>query len=263
MKFHAVKVRSVCLAILHFSVLLSLVFLALPAQATIYKCVDGNGNTTYSGTACATDESARKITTSATPVTAQDCRIAHNFSLAISKQLKRGESSGAVFDSFGGMNSLSPSSIGLISYIYTFKGNDHASVNRIANLATERCEIGSFGAAASYCNAYPNEYIESMGGCNAALGGPRFNQPDLGAATASPSGPYPTDENTDNSNAANIAAIRAREARAALEVKQECRDRINENIANNAQSMRKSLPVRAMELLRTRHRNLRNQLNRC
>jgi len=252
---HTILLRSGRLILQQLCLLLALASLPLSAQATIFKCVDANGNTTYTGSPCAIDESAQRISKSATAVSGQDCRVARTFSQAISKRLKQGESSASVFESFGGINSLTPATIGLISYIYTFQGNDRASASRIATLAADRCEIGTFGPAASRCDAYPHEFIQAAGGCNAAHDGVKVHEPTLGAASPANSKQYSPPGNND--------AQRAYSATAAKSAREECRQRIAENIANTVRSMNESLPARTMELLRMRHRNLRTQLNHC
>lgn len=240
---------------------LSLCWLPQSAQATIYKCVDASGNTTYTGSPCPADESTKKISSTAAHISGQDCRIARNFSQAVATQLKQGTSSNELFDYFGGLGSLSPASIGLISYIYTFSGNASTSASRIATLATDRCEIGSFGEAASRCESFPYEFIESMGGCQLASEAGRGNIPGLGAALEAQTAdtePY------NQYRAAEHSAASARSSERAIEQgRQSCRQRIAETIAQNERSMREPQAVTSMESLRTRDRQLRSQLNKC
>lgn len=146
------------------------VILSTPAEAAIYKCVTSTGDTTYTSTPCAQDQSTRRISRNAGVVAGLDCRIAQRLAFETSYRMKNGETSATIFDSYGGLNSLSSLVISLVSYVYSFEGNGDASVSRIAALATEHCQVGSFGAGARRCDTYPSEFIERLGGCSAARG---------------------------------------------------------------------------------------------
>ncbi|MFK7854657.1 MAG: DUF4124 domain-containing protein [Granulosicoccus sp.] len=242
-------------------IFLSLFWFSQPVKATIYKCVDASGNTTYTGSPCPADESTKKISSTAAQISGQDCRIARNFSQAVAAQLKQGTSSNEVFDYYGGLGSLSPTSIGLISYIYTFSGNASASASRIAHLATDRCKIGSFGESASRCESFPYEFIDSMGGCELASGAGGSNIPGLGAAQAvqtADTEPHNRYQAAEHSAASAQSPERSREYQ-----RESCRQRISETIAQNEQSMRAPQAVATMESLRTRGRQLRSQLSKC
>ncbi len=144
--------------------------LSTPAEAAIFKCVTSAGETTYTSMPCAQDQSTRRISSNASIVPGLDCRIAQRLAFETSYRMKKGETSATVYDSYGGLNSLSPLVISLVNYVFSFEGNEEASASRIATLATEHCQVGSFGPKARHCDTYPYEFIERLGGCSAAKG---------------------------------------------------------------------------------------------
>ena len=144
--------------------------LSTPAEAAIFKCVTSAGETTYTSTPCAQDQSTRRISSNASTVPGQDCRIAQRLAFETSYRMKKGETSATIYDGYGGLNSLSPLVISLVNYVYTFEGNNDVSASRIATLATEHCQVGSFGSKARHCDSYPYEFLERLGGCSAARG---------------------------------------------------------------------------------------------
>ena len=160
-----------CRIVAGFALLIAAaVILSTPAEAAIFKCVTSAGDTTYTSTPCAQDQSTRRISSNAAVVPGLDCRIAQRLAFETSYRMKKGETSATIYDSYGGLNSLSPLVIGLVNYVYSFEGNNDASASRIATLATEHCQVGSFGAKARHCDTYPYEFIERLGGCSAARG---------------------------------------------------------------------------------------------
>ncbi|MGQ7846146.1 hypothetical protein ACUNV4_16805 [Granulosicoccus sp. 3-233] len=247
-----------------------------PATAAIFKCVSASGDTTYTSAPCAHDESTRRISSSATAVAGLDCRIARKLAFDTTRRMKQGESSESLFDTHGGMDSLSPEVMGLISYIYTFRGNEAVSAGRIATLATERCQVGSFGANVRRCETYPFEFVQQLGGCEAARGesdniaeraGTDSEQPQalpvaadepaVGAAVptryAAPSAPTASIDDS----AARAAATRAVNERAS------CRQRISETIENTNGRMQNGSSTADQDRIRALHRQLRMQLARC
>ena len=137
-------------------------------QAAIFKCVDASGNTTYSGTECPPAESTQRISKTATALPGLDCRIARKLAHTTTRRMKAGESSDSLLESFGRIDSLSTFTINLVSYVYSFEGNHNLSANRIATLATERCQVSAFGSDAASCAAYPSSFIQELGGCATA-----------------------------------------------------------------------------------------------
>lgn len=252
--------------------ILSLMSFATPGSAAIFKCVSAAGDTTYTSTPCAHDESTRRISNTAAAVAGLDCRIARKLAFDTTRRMKQGESSASVFDSHGGMDSLSPLVMGLISYIYTFDGNDKVSANRIATLATERCQVGSFGANARRCEVYPYEFLEQLGGCDAARDEPRgaveqaaaeqtrtMSEADAipATGTAIPTSYVPPAAAPVFDSAARAAATSAIDARS------NCRQRLSQTLENTNERMQNGASTTEQERLRAQQRQLRMQLARC
>jgi len=143
--------------------------LALPTSvsAAVFKCTDANGNVSYNQTPCAAEEKAETLlNVKSTKKVSVDCRIANNFTRQIATRMKSGESSGAVFDSFGGIDAVPRSSVGVINYVYSHKGNVDTSTQRITALSAARCSAGSYGSVS--CNDFPYDFVASLGGCERA-----------------------------------------------------------------------------------------------
>jgi hypothetical protein len=105
--------------------------------------------------------------------------------------MRRGLGSDEVFDYYGGLDSLSKGSVGVINYVYSLRTNTGVSLERIAGLAQAKCEARSFGDAS--CEALPISFTETFGGCNAEdednppkqaaqVADPRRTQAELSAA---------------------------------------------------------------------------------
>lgn len=267
--------------------------LSLPtsAGAAIYKCVDSSGNTTYTGSPCAQDESTRRISKTATAVPGLNCQIARKYAFETTNRMKNGESSEQVFDSYGGINSQSPFVIGLTSYIFSFDGNAAASASRITTLATERCQVGSFGTQTATCDTYPYEFIEKLGGCDAALDRNGSNShspeataspldsatqtamletdlpktytpPELGKATAAVQHNGWTGANSQT-RPSGMNGINGLDSDASGGEQNSCQSRIGQSLAETARQMQASQSVAGQEQLRERMRQLKKQLGRC
>lgn len=140
------------------------------ATAAIYKCTDGNGGVTYTQIPCAGEAQAESVLAhnSASDDSA-NCLIANNFANHIAVRMRAGESSGDVFDSYGGIDALPSTSVGIISYVYTHKHNTNTVPQRITALSAARCSGGSYGPVG--CNDFPYQFIGELGGCDSALNG--------------------------------------------------------------------------------------------
>ena len=250
-----------------------------PSAAAIYKCVSAAGETTYTSAPCAHEESTQRISSNATAVAGLDCRIARKLAFDTSGRMKQGENSTAVFDSHGGMDSLSPLVIGLISYIYTFEGNDAVSASRIATLATDRCQVGSFGPSARHCESYPHEFVQQLGGCEAArdessdtatqstttaqTGQPpkvsvSATEPAMGAASAvEPTRYAPPASSSGNKTDDVIAATRSVNERAT------CRQRLSTTLQTVSRGQGSDASSLEQQQLQALQRQLRMQLARC
>jgi hypothetical protein len=227
--------------------------------------VDVSGNTTYTNRPCAQDESTQRISKSAAAVPGLDCRIANKLAVDTTRRMREGESSQAVYDGYGGINSLSPLVVSLISYVYSFDGNDTASSSRIATLATERCQVGSFGPDPRRCDVYPYEFIERMGGCDAAPGNAgtsiASNTPDAALALGDPES-Y-TLPSLGEAKPVSDRALPEGRSEGTDSPTADCRSRLNASLEAVFQQMRDPQDVTSQDRLRERQRLLKQQLARC
>lgn len=145
------------------------------AHATVYKCTDANNNVSYNQTPCPIEEKAEPVLTVRSKVNADseagvdadtDCRIANNFSRQIATRMRSGESSGSVFDSYGGIDAIPRTAVGIINYVYSHKNNLSTVPQRITALSAARCSAGSYGPVA--CDDFPYTFIAERGGCERA-----------------------------------------------------------------------------------------------
>jgi len=123
------------------------------AKAEIYKCVAEDGGVTYSQIPCP----KQKTTTvrSAVPKTrgVVDCRWASAFAGDVTRRMRGGMASDVLFDSYGGIDSVSPGTINIINYVYRFRGDEAIPEQRISSLAGSMCKAGSLGDVS--CEALP------------------------------------------------------------------------------------------------------------
>jgi len=137
---------------------------ASAAKAEIYKCVADDGGITYSQIPC-----PKQVTTtvrSAVPKNRAvvDCRWASTFAGDVTRHMRSGLESQALFESYGGIDSVSPGTINIINYVYRFRGNESVPEQRISSLAGSMCEAGLLGDVR--CEVLP--YGQDPGGrCDA------------------------------------------------------------------------------------------------
>ena len=119
--------------------------LATGAEAEIYKCVAEDGSVAYSQIPCPKE----KMTTVATAVAkiddVVDCRWAVKFANDVGRRMRSGLPSDAVFNFYGGIDSVSPGTINIINYVFRFRGNEAMPLDRITSLAGSMCKAGSLG----------------------------------------------------------------------------------------------------------------------
>lgn len=273
--------RWLTVAGLHTGLVLSLLCLItlLPSSvdAAIYKCVSADGDTTYTSAPCPHDESTQRISRRATAVAGLDCRIAHHLALDTARRMVGGESSSSLLDSHGGIDSVSPLVIGMISYIYTFQGNERVQASRIASLATERCRVGAYGSATNDCNRYPREFIHQLGGCSAARAETPAGDlltsddeglstqghgtlPAIGAARPDSSTRYtvPSAAAPVNDQAASWAA-----AVESVNARNACKQRIGDTLSETGNRLELAESTQEQLQLQALQRQLRLQIARC
>jgi len=138
-----------------------------PTQAAIFKCTDADGSVSYSQSPCPTADQKQKVMpSSASNHASPDCRIANNFARRTVSQMRAGQSSGELFDLYGGIDALPRTAIGVINYVYSLKDNHDTSEQRITALSAARCSNGSYGRVS--CDDFPYAFVSELGGCNKA-----------------------------------------------------------------------------------------------
>jgi hypothetical protein len=219
---------------------LAMIFFTGNAQADIYKCTDADGNVMYSQTPCKKQSSEKTNSTGPKSAEVVDCSFAGRFAIVTARYMRAGSRSDEVFNRYGGLDSLSKASIGVINYVYSFRTNADISEERIAGLAQARCRARSFGDVS--CEALPRSFIEGLGGCDAQeLEEPR-GEPEPGAEIAT--------------------TARANDSRSE-ELIQQCKKRYRDQIDVIDAEMRRGYSSAQGETYRERLRVLTQQLRRC
>jgi len=146
------------------AVLFATCVFAAEAHAEIFKCKEPDGTLTFSQTPCSTEPPVT-VKTSAGDTSEINCSYANKFAFATARTMQSGVPSDEIFNRYGGLDSLSKGSIGVINYVYSFRTNDEVSAERIAGLSQAKCKARSFGDVS--CEVLPLSFTETLGGCNA------------------------------------------------------------------------------------------------
>ena len=106
------------------------------SQAAVYKCVDDEGTITFSQAPCPDNPEKVNVQGVSTGSAKDDvdCRYANRFALDTAKTMRTGMESVDLFDSYGGLDSLSKGTINLINFVYRYKANSTVSSERIAGM---------------------------------------------------------------------------------------------------------------------------------
>lgn len=231
------------------------------AEAAFYKCIDASGGVTYSSSECPTNEQVAKVIQGSASRAALDCRIARNFTHQVAPMVARGASPDSAFNRYGGINALSPTTIGLINYLYSFKNNRDMSAARMSNLAISRCENGSFGPAD--CGQFPIGFVDELGGCEGALvlGGtqlhPTSRRLEQREAT------YANTQQHRSPSAARPIDPRIAQQQRQRDKIELCRTRVRKKIDKVNRKMRNATSASSQDSLRAERHSLGRQLNQC
>ncbi len=127
------------------AIILLVMLSASAAKAEIYKCVAEDGGISYSQIPCPKQNTT--TVRSAMPKTRAvvDCRWASAFAGDVTRRMRGGMGSGALFDFYGGIDSVSSGTINIINYVYRFRGDEAIPEQRISSLAGSMCKAGSLG----------------------------------------------------------------------------------------------------------------------
>jgi len=144
-------------------VTIGLLATSAPARADVFKCTAEDGGITFQQTPCP-EQKVEKVQTETQSEETLDCSFSNRFAVSTARLMRSGVTSNEVFDRYGGLDSLSRSSIGVINYVFSFRTSDDVTVERIAGLADAKCRVGSFGDA--NCESLPLSFTEGIGGCD-------------------------------------------------------------------------------------------------
>ncbi len=151
-----------------FLIVSSLLFI-LPfisdAVAATYKCIDENGDVGYSQLPCKQNQKTDKLLKSSKKqVEMEDCKYAGAFSKMVFSHMRSGLSAQQLFDRYGGVNSISQGTLGVINYVYSFKFSTDARRSRVAQLTIARCNAQAFGKV--LCEDFPKEFQKIIFSCD-------------------------------------------------------------------------------------------------
>jgi len=228
--------------------------LALPtkAEAAVYKCIDANNNVSYSQIPCAGEETAETVLSSRSTRNADvDCRIANNFARQITTRMRLGQSSGEVFDSYGGIDAIPRTSVGIISYVYSHKDNIDTGPQRIAALSAARCSAGSYGPV--NCDDFPYNFIADLGGCEGAT---------MKKNASSPSS-TPDNKTTPVVQEGTTQALGARTSGSPKPGSADCQNDVQVQLSELFNQMHTEQQDKKQARLENRKKDLQEQLNNC
>ena len=223
----------------------ALLFVWADARADVFKCTAEDGSLTFQQTPCPEQE-VEKVQTAVSATATQDCSHAREFAVLAARFMRSGLRSDEVFDRYGGLDSMSRSSLGVINYVYTFRTNDDVSVERIAALTQAKCQARSLGDV--NCGTLPASFTETLASCNPDL------EEDRVASTVGNSGP--------TSAAAIPARTATTDTRSSEEVAQ-CKKKNRDAIDAIDAEMRRGYSSEQGEAYRQRLRVLTQQLRAC
>ena len=238
-----------------FSTSILMLFWSAETPAQVYKCTDAEGSNVYSQTPCSNDRAAvaRTNSSSTAPL---DCSHAGRFAAWTARLMRGGAGSDEVFNHYGGLDSLSKASIGVINYVYSFRSNDNVTVERIAGLAQAKCRAKSFGDAS--CEALPATFTESRGNCDPEK---ETDATFYANSDGLPSEPMSTNrpELQTRLTSANNRGTASRSAKDVQQCKKMFRDKIDEIDAQ----MRRGYSSERGEAYRQELRVLTQELRKC
>jgi len=220
--------------------LLTVIFFSVGAHADIYKCKDPDGNVMYSQIPCKDQAPESVGSTESKSANVMDCSLASRFAITAARHMRAGSRSDEVFNRYGGLDSLSKGTIGVINYVYSFRTNANVSEDRIGGLAQAKCRARSFGDVS--CEALPPSFIEGLGGCDAE----DWEEPSAEAAPPAVSRRLPrVDESRSD------------------ELIRQCKKRYRDQIDAIDAEMRRGYSSAQGEAYRARLRVLTQQLRQC
>jgi hypothetical protein len=176
-----------------------------------------------------------------------DCGYANKFAVTTARLMRGGATSTEVFNRYGGVDSLSRGSIGVINYVFSFRTNVDVSVERVAGLTQAKCRAGSLGDVS--CESLPSSFTDSLGSCDADAAAEEQQQAPID--TPPPAGAI--------ASRARQPATRGSDS----EPVQQCKKRYRDEIDAIDAQMRRGYTSEQGEVYREQLRDLTRQLRRC
>lgn len=119
-----------------------------PAWGRLYKCEDESGNVTYSDKACTPTQQEKTL--SAGGVSARSgpgrevCGRVREVASTMARAMLGGIASQDAVNALGGLGSVRPEIMEVLSYVYSFKGVPRVTEPQITALAYNKCMAGGF-----------------------------------------------------------------------------------------------------------------------
>lgn len=226
--------------------------LSSPVNAAIYKCVNSDGETTFSQTACPQNSKGSRYSKAGSEskkTTSADCRLAQKFAEATGEDMRTGKSSGSVFRQYGGLSSMSGPAVSIVNYVYTFEQNYQTTIERIGGLTRIRCENGSFGETS--CEKFPGNFIANAGGCDLS----KIKVEDSASRSQS---------NSHNANTRVVAQRGTSKEEYLLEqAKVSCKTNVLKKLESVDKKTRTGLSATEHDAYRVQRKNLRREFDNC
>jgi len=227
------------------------------AEAAAYRCVDDDGNTSYSEKPCSVDQRVNKIISGIGGGIEYHCELPQQLALKTAATMRDGQPSSTVFRQYGGIHTLSPTAISIINYVYQFKHNYEATTERIVALTEQRCEVGSFGV--TDCAVFPASLVASVGGCH----GSGHNVADLNQSfTSGNQSESSSNRNSQQTLAQNAASLPVT-AKRSNESSADCRTRLRHQLEGLESRLNSATPGSNQQQLRAKQRELKRGAERC
>lgn len=223
------------------------------ADAAIFKCVGADGVVSYNQTPCPVEEKTTQImSTGSASKDSYDCRIANNFARKTAMGMRAGQSSGDMFATYGGIDAIPRTAIGVINYVYTHIGNVDTGPQRIAALSAARCSAGSYGPVG--CDDFPYSFIAELGGCETAS-----------QSTLMPPKPLAATTETNDAAVQNAGsqAMGVRTANEKPTSSVDCKDSVQTQLSALFSKMRAGQSASSQGKLKEQKKDLQAQLSDC
>ena len=116
------------------------------ALSGMYKCVNLDGQVTYSQLPCANEDENSDLRVSKSSIAdAKVCGEVGQFVVKVVNSMRQQRDAPDVIEEYGGLDGISKGALSIINYVYSFKSSKQISADRIANLSVTKCKNNAFG----------------------------------------------------------------------------------------------------------------------